>query len=74
MVRKRSKTPTRIERKQKYLLKKYYTLQETIHNNNLNLYVNVTDENILKETSINKLDSIKTQLLFLIRLANIYLD
>ena len=74
MVRKRSKTPTRIERKQKYLLKKYYTLQETIHNNNLNLYVNVTDENILKETSIDKLDSIKTQLLFLIRLANMYLE
>ena len=74
MVRKRSKTPNKIERKQKYLLKKYYTLQEKIHNNNLNLYVNVTDENILKETSINKLDSIKTQLLFLIRLANIYLD
>ena len=74
MVRKRSKTPTRIERKQKYLLKKYYTLQEKIHNNNLNLYVNVTDENILKETSIDKLDSIKTQLLFLIRLANMYLE
>lgn len=74
MVRKRSKTPNKIERKQKYLLKKYYTLQEKIHNNNLNLYVNVTDENILKETSINKLDSIKTQLLFLIRLANIYLE
>jgi len=74
MVRKRSKTPTRIERKQKYLLKKYYTLQETIHNNNLNLYVNVTDENILKETSIDKLDSIKKQILFLIRLANTYLE
>jgi hypothetical protein len=74
MVRKRSKTPNKIERKQKYLLKKYYTLQEKIHNNNLNLYVNVTDENILKETSIDKLDSIKTQLLFLIRLANMYLE
>ena len=74
MVRKRSKTPNKIERKQKYLLKKYYTLQEKIHNNDLNLYVNVTNEDILKETSIDKLDSIKTQLLFLIRLANMYLE
>jgi hypothetical protein len=73
MARKRSKTPTRIERKQKYLLKKYYTLQEKIHNNNLNLYVNVTYENISKETSIDKLDSIKKQILFLIQLANTYL-
>lgn len=73
MVRKRSKTPTRIERKQKYLLKKYYTLQQKIHNNNLNLYVNVTYENISKETSIDKLDSIKKQILFLIQLANTYL-
>ena len=73
MVRKRSKTPTRIERKQKYLLKKYYTLQQKIHNNNLNLYINVTYENISKETSIDKLDSIKKQILFLIQLANMYL-
>ena len=47
MVRKRSKTPTRIERKQNYILKKYYILQEKIYNNNLNIHVNVTDEDIL---------------------------
>lgn len=74
MVKKRSKTPSRIERKQKYLLKKYYTLQQKIHNNNLNLYVNITDENILKETNIDKLDTIKKKILFLIRLANTYLE
>ena len=71
MVRKRSKTPTRIERKQKYILKKYYMLQEKIHNNNLNLYVNVTNEDILQEKDKNKLNTIKNQILFLIRLAKL---
>lgn len=71
MVRKRSKTPTRIERKQKYILKKYYVLQEKIHNNNLNLYVNVTNEDILQEKDNNKLNTIKNQILFLIQLAKL---
>ena len=71
--RKRSKTPNRIERKQQYILKKYYTLCQIIYNKNLNLYVNVTKDQILKEVNKKKLDSIKNQLLFLIRLANIYI-
>lgn len=71
MVRKRSKTPTRIERKQKYILKKYYMLQEKIHNNNLNLYVNVTNEDILQEKDKNKLNMIKNQILFLIQLTKL---
>ena len=71
MVRKRSKTPTRMERKQKYILKKYYMLQEKIHNNNLNLYVNVTNEDIVNERDKNKLNTIKNQILFLIRLAKL---
>ena len=71
MVRKRSKTPTRMERKQKYILKKYYMLQEKIHSNNLNLYVNVTNEDILQEKDKNKLNTIKNQILFLIRLAKL---
>lgn len=74
MVRKRSKTPTRIERKQNYILKKYYILQEKIYDNNLDIYVNVTDEDILKEKNVDKLDSIKCKILFLIRLANVYLN
>ena len=44
-----------------------------MHDKNLNLYVNVTEEQILKEENKKKLDSIKNQLLFLIRLANIYI-
>jgi hypothetical protein len=71
MVRKRSKTPTRIERKQKYILKKYYMLTQKIHNNNLNIYVNVTDRDIVKETNKDKLDSIKNHILFLIKLINL---
>jgi hypothetical protein len=71
MVRKRSKTPTRIERKQKYILKKYYMLTQKIHNNNLNIYVNVTDRDIVKEKDKDKLDSIKNHILFLIKLINL---
>ena len=71
MVIKRSKTPTRIERKQKYLLKKYYMLQEQIYNKNLNLYANVTNEDIVNEKDNNKLNTIKNQILFLIQLAKL---
>jgi hypothetical protein len=71
MVRKRSKTPTRMERKQKYILKKYYMLQEQIYNKNLNLYINVTNQDIVNERDKNKLDTIKNQILFLIRLAKL---
>ena len=71
--RLRSKTPTRVERKQQYILKKFYKLTQIMHDKNLNLYVNVTEEQILKEENKKKLDSIKNQLLFLIRLANIYI-
>ena len=71
MVRKRSKTPTRMERKQKYILKKYYMLQEQIYNKNLNLYANVTNEDIVNEKDNNKLNTIKNQILFLIQLAKL---
>lgn len=71
MVRKRSKTPTRIERKQKYILKQYYMLQEQIYNKNLNLYANVTNEDIVNEKDNNKLNTIKNQILFLIQLAKL---
>ena len=46
-------------------------LQEKIHNNNLNLYVNVTNEDILQERDKNKLDTIKNQILFLIQLTKL---
>ena len=73
MVRKRPKTPTRIERKQNYILKKYHILKKKIDDNNLNLYVDVTDEDILKQINLEKLDSVKRKILFLTRLANEYL-
>jgi|APSaa5957512535_1039671.scaffolds.fasta_scaffold541083_1 hypothetical protein len=73
MVRKRPKTPTRIERKQNYILKKYHILKKKIDDNNLNLYVDVTDEDILKQINLDKLDSVKHKILFLTRLANEYL-
>jgi hypothetical protein len=67
-MRKRPKTPTRIERKQKYIHKKYDILHKKLHCKNLNMPVNIIDTDILNEYDINKLDSIKKQILFLIQL------
>ena len=70
-MRKRSKTPTKIQRKKKYILKKYYDLLNIISDRNLNLYVNISDNDIIEEKNIEKLDSIKNQILFLIRLTKL---
>ena len=70
-MRKRSKTPTKIQRKKKYILKKYYDLLNIISDKNLNLYVNISDNDITEEKNIEKLDPIKNQILFLIRLTKL---
>ena len=68
MVRKRTKTPTRIERKRKYILKKY----DILYHKNFNFCVNFTRQQILNEIDKKKLNIIKKQLLFLIQLSKIY--